>query len=71
MVIGDDELDLIRKGELVLQPGQWFRLAWGGDNPSRWVGLTKAGSVWAAHYGKGSHAQFLSMCKSIDRWRAR
>ncbi len=56
----------LQNGEVELLCGQWIQLAW-CDKPSRWVGLTKGGSIWAVHYPY-NHAKFLALCKSIDRY---
>ena len=61
--IDNEKYIKILAGELKLQCGQWIQLAW-CDKPSRWVGLTKAKSVWAVHYPINM-SQFKSMCKSI------
>ena len=37
----------VRTGQLRLLPGQWVRC--GQSRPSRWVGVTRGGSLWAVH----------------------
>ena len=37
----------VRSGQLQLLPGQWVRC--GQARPSRWVGVTPGGSLWAVH----------------------
>lgn len=37
----------VRTGQLRLLPGQWVRC--GQSRPSRWVGVTSGGSLWAVH----------------------
>ena len=57
----------LHTGALKLQPGQWIKLAW-CDRPSRWVGVTSAGSLWAVHWdGKHNGSKFSAMCKAIAR----
>ena len=48
---GVSNLQKIKAGELVIQRGQWVRIS--GDKPSRWVGISPGGSVWAVHYQGG------------------
>ncbi len=55
----------LQEGTLKLQCGQWIQLAW-CDKPSRWIGLTKGGSIWAAHYPVKTD-RFISMCQNINR----
>ena len=46
-------LDKIRTGEIVIQRGQWVNICGVGHPPSRWVGISPGGSVWAVHYQGG------------------
>ena len=59
----------VRNGALVLQPGQWVKLPW-LDYPSRWVGLTRAGSIWMVHTDNGrmdgGMARFKAMIRLIS-----
>jgi hypothetical protein len=63
--LDDSHLALIQAGMMTIPKGQWVKLAW-CDKPSRWVGISKGGSVWACHYPM-SMRQFTSMCKNVGR----
>lgn len=68
-ILVDNELYIkIQNGEVKLQCGQWIRLAW-CDRPSRWVGLTKARSLWAVHYPV-KMSQFKTLCENINRFNS-
>ena len=59
-------IDKIRSGELVIQRGQWVNIC--GERPSRWVGISPGGSVWAIHpkYKKGEQLQdFLTLARNV------
>ena len=54
----------LRQGQLKLQPGQWIRC--GQESPSRFVRVTKAGSIWAVHPGEGgfiTRKHFSECCR--------
>ena len=54
---------LLREGLLKLQCGQWVRTH-PSSKPSRWVGVTSSGTLWAAHYQGADgyrEVQFRSM----------
>lgn len=63
---------------LILQPGQWIKLPW-LDSPSRFVGITPAGSIWAVHCQgsktgarmDGGMPRFSAMAKSLKQINAR
>jgi hypothetical protein len=57
----------LQNGTLRLQCGQWIQLAW-CDKPSRWVGLTKSGTLWAVHYPVRLD-KFKALCVNIDRFK--
>ena len=55
----------IRQGNLRLQPGQWVKC---GEQakPSRWVGISRGGSLWAVHPSpKVDMERFSILCKSL------
>ena len=71
--INNSHIELIRAGMMNMQRGQWIQLAW-ATTPSRWVGVTKAGVLWAVHTyqnskGKtvmdGGRKRFSTMCNSF------
>jgi len=63
--IGIKEIEDLRHGRLVLQAGQWVRLAWSATK-SRWVGISRGGSLWLAHW-EGGHdgSKFAALCEAI------
>lgn len=65
--IDDVKYDLLLKGKLKLQAGQWIQLAW-CMFPSRWVGITDSGSLWAVHFPI-KNSQFYTMCRNIRRFQ--
>jgi len=65
ILIDNDKCIQLQEGTLKLQCGQWIQLAWCAK-PSRWVGLTKGGSIWAVHYPI-ENDRFKSMCQNITR----
>jgi hypothetical protein len=69
VIIGTDELIALGEGTLTLQCGQWIQLAY-SNTKSRWVGLTRAGSLWAVHkdggprHGKHDAGHFAELARS-------
>jgi len=63
--IDNEEHNKLQEGTLKIQCGQWIQLAW-CDKPSRWVGLTKSGTLWATHWPNKTD-QFVALCQVIDR----
>ena len=53
IIITQKMFSQIEAGELQIKSGQWVQYSW-LNKKSRFVGVTKAGSVWAVHskYGK-------------------
>jgi hypothetical protein len=47
--VGSKTIDKLLSGEIQFKAGQWVKLDWCSE-PSRWVGITPAGSVWAVHH---------------------
>lgn len=60
--VGTEEHDRLANHEMDLTPGQWFKVEW-ADNPSRFVGVSPAGVIWATH--KGGHKNFPQMRKNF------
>ena len=60
------DLDDIISGKLRMQVGQWVMLP-NARTSSRYVGITKAETLWFCHglFGYHSPSKFLNMCKSI------
>ena len=56
---------LIEAGQVHIQCGQWIHFQW-CDHPSRWVGLTQAGSLWACHHPIKTN-KFATLCENIKR----
>tara|TARA_Y100000592_G_C5470389_1_gene319101 strand:+ start:1322 stop:1534 length:213 start_codon:yes stop_codon:yes gene_type:complete len=58
-------IEKIEKGEIKIKSGQWVQYEW-LTNKSRFVGVTRSGSVWAVHskYGK-----FNIQAKRIQRFK--
>jgi hypothetical protein len=44
----------LAEGSLVLQPGQWIVLAWGGNRRARWAGVSSAGTLAVQHWEPGA-----------------
>ena len=65
--IDDVKYDKLLSGEIKLQAGQWIQLAW-NLFPSRWVGITDSGSLWAVHFPI-KNSQFSTMCRNIRRFK--
>lgn len=65
--IDDTKYEMLQKGTLKLQAGQWIQLAW-CLFPSRWVGITSSGSLWAVHFPVNNN-RFYGMCQSIERFQ--
>lgn len=61
--IDDEKYQLLLCGKLKLQAGQWVQLAW-HLFPSRWIGITSYGSLWAVHFPVNNQ-QFYNLCKNI------
>ena len=51
----------LEKGTLVLQPGQWIVLAWGGGRRARWGGVSSAGTLAVQHWEPHS-------CFCLGKW---
>jgi len=66
--IDNEKLTLLQNGTLKLQVGQWIKLAW-CSHPSRWVGVTSTGSVWASHYPQRKD-NFEIMCRNFKSMKA-
>lgn len=67
--------NLLASGKLKLQRGQWVQFDH-LDTPSRWVGLSSGGSLWAVHTYRnesgaltmdGGQSRFQVMCQSLQR----
>jgi hypothetical protein len=58
-------IEKIIDGTIKLQTGQWIKL-YKNDPPSRFVGVTNSGSIWALHpNGKTvSRDRFSKMCQN-------
>ena len=69
ILIDNEKHTQLQNGTLEIQCGQWIQLAW-CDKPSRWVGLTKGGTLWAVHYPV-EIAQFKTLCTNIVRFQNR
>jgi len=54
ITITENMLDKIESGELKIKGGQWVQYAW-LNKKSRFVGVTKSGSVWVVHSGYGKY----------------
>ena len=63
---GVSNMEKIESGELVIQRGQWVQIC-SGDKPSRWVGISPTGSVWAVHHQGGQ--RYNGEC--MQRWKFR
>ena len=50
--------EALRSGQLKLQRGQWVRC--GSVHPSRFFGVSKGGSIWAAHWDGSSSRQIAT-----------
>jgi len=70
-----EDVDKLHSGEMTMQRGQWFQLPW-SDTPSRWVGRTPSGSIWAVHTYRnkqgrvvmdGGNRRFAAMCGAEDK----
>ena len=63
--ITQDMIEQIEDGSLKIKCGQWVQYAW-MSKKSRFVGVTKAGSIWAVHscYGK-----FCTQAQSIKKFQ--
>ena len=62
-----DVIEAILDGSLKLQRGQWVRCN-RNDKPSRFVGITSSGSIWAVHpnWNKTvTNQKFQNMCKNF------
>ena len=65
IIINSTNYDKILKGEIRIQTGQWVYF-WDetgvGDTngKSRWVGVTKAGTMWAIHSTKADSFRRLA-----------
>ena len=42
-------IDKLLSGEIQFKAGQWVKFDWCSE-PSRWVGVSPAGTAWAAHH---------------------
>ena len=63
---GVTNINKIERGELVIQRGQWVNIC--GSQPSRWVGISPGGSIWAVHpkWKKGEQASdFLQLARTV------
>ncbi|QDP50714.1 MAG: hypothetical protein Unbinned627contig1001_31 [Prokaryotic dsDNA virus sp.] len=60
-----DMIEQIEDGSLKIKCGQWVQYTW-LRKKSRFVGVTKAGSIWAVHnrYGK-----FNAQAQSIKKFQ--
>ena len=68
ILVDNDLYVKIENGEVKLQCGQWIQLEW-CDKPSRWVGLTKARTLWAVHHPVRMN-QFKTLCDNIERFKS-
>ena len=60
------DISNLEKGTLKLQVGQWVEILSSGDK-SRFVGITRSGSLWFVHglFGCHSTKKFLSSVEAI------
>lgn len=63
IIIDNEKLEQLLDGTFKMQRGQWFRLEF-SDKPSRWVGVTEGGSLWASHYPVRTE-HFRGLCQTI------
>ena len=65
ITITKDMLQQIEDGKLKIKCGQWIQYAW-MSKKSRFVGVTKRGSIWSIHakYGK-----FTKQAQSIKKFQ--
>lgn len=66
----DSLISALHAGAITIQCGQWVQIPW-LDSPSRWVGRTKGGSIWAVHTHEhrmdGGIRRFTAMCNSLKK----
>ncbi len=63
--ITQDMIQQIEDGKLKIKCGQWVQYAWMAKK-SRFVGVTKAGSIWAVH---SRYSKFYTQAKSIKKFQ--
>lgn len=64
-------IESLENGELTIQAGQWVQIE-GIKRKSRFVGITKSGSLWIVHSGCKKISfrnKFLGQCKTIKKFQ--
>lgn len=71
ITITSETLEKLENGELRIQAGQWVKIE-STRRKSRFVGITKSGSLWIVHAGNKKISfkdKFLGQCKSIKNFQ--
>ena len=63
--ITQDMIEQIEAGQLTIKCGQWVQYAW-MLKKSRFVGVTKAGSIWAVH---SKYQKFNTQAQRIKKFQ--
>ena len=71
ITLTSEALEKLENGELTIQAGQWVQIE-GIRRKSRFVGITKSGSLWIVHAGNKKISftnKFLGQCKTIKKFQ--
>lgn len=65
ITITHEMMEQIEAGNLMIKCGQWVQYAW-MSKKSRFVGVTKSGSIWAVH---SEYQKFYTQTESIKKFQ--
>jgi hypothetical protein len=65
IVITMDMIDSIENGDIKIKSGQWVKYEW-MKTKSRFVGVTKSGSIWAVHK---DYSKYITQNENIKRFQ--
>jgi len=71
ITITSEIIERLENGELTIQSGQWVQIP-NILRKSRFVGITKSGSLWIVHSGTKKitfTSKFLGQCKTIKKFQ--
>ena len=63
--ITEDMIEKIEAGEIKIKCGQWVQYEWMSEK-SRFVGVTRNGSIWAVH---SKYKKFNTQAQRIKRFQ--
>ena len=64
ITITEDMIAKLEAGSIKIRAGQWIKFPW-LTKKSRFVGVTKAGSIWAIHKNYGKFQAQIDRIKEI------